>query len=65
MLFALIAFSLYALGIWTVDLSNPKFKRDVTALGVMMVSGGLIFTSALFLFPLIISLLYFLATNVD
>jgi hypothetical protein len=62
---AMIAFSLYALGIWNIDLSNPKARRDLGALCIMLVSGLLIFTSALFLFPAVASLVYFLATNMD
>ena len=64
-LLLVIGLSLYVLGIWSVDFSNPKTRRDIGALAVMMVSGGLLFTSALFLFPTIISLVYFLATNID
>jgi cytochrome bd-type quinol oxidase subunit 2 len=64
-LLAMIAFSLYALGIWNVNLSNPKSQRDIGALCIMLVSGLLIFTSGLFLFPAVASLVYFLATNVD
>jgi hypothetical protein len=64
-LLAMIAFSLFALGIWNIDLSNPKSQRDIGALMVMLVSGVLIFTNPLFLFPLVGSLVYFLATNVD
>lgn len=65
MFLVVMGFSLYALGIWNIDTSNPKTQRDIGALAVMMVSGLLIFTSALFLFPLVASLVYFLATNVD
>lgn len=64
-LIALISFSLYSLGIWNIDLSNRKVRTDITALGVMFVSGVLIFSSALFLFPLAVALVYFLATNVE
>ena len=64
-LFAVIGFSLWALGIWTVNLSDPKFKRDIAAMVVMLGSGILVFYNGLFLFPLGVSLVYFLATNVD
>ena len=64
-LIALIGFSLYSLGIWDVDLSNRKVKTDIATLGVMFVSGVLIFSSALFLFPLTAALVYFLATNIE
>lgn len=62
---AMIGLSLWALGVWKIDFSNPKTRRDIGTMGVMFVSGGLIFTSALFLFPLAIALVYFLATNID
>jgi len=65
MLIALIGFSLYSLGIWDIDLSNRKVKTDIATLGVMFVSGVLIFSSALFLFPLTAALVYFLATNIE
>jgi len=64
-LIALIGFSLYSLGIWDIDLSNRKVKTDIATLGVMFVSGVLIFSSALFLFPLTAALVYFLATNIE
>jgi len=64
-LFAMIALSLGALGVWTPDLSNPKFKRDIASLVVLLGSGFLVFYSALFLAPLIVSLVYFLATNIE
>jgi predicted membrane channel-forming protein YqfA (hemolysin III family) len=64
-LLVMIAFSLYALGVWNIDLTNPKSQRDLGALIVMLISGVLIFTNALFLFPLVGSLVYFLATNID
>jgi len=64
-LIALIGFSLYSLGIWDIDLSNRKMKADIATLGVMFASGVLIFSSALFLFPLTAALVYFLATNIE
>jgi hypothetical protein len=65
MLLGFVAFSLYALGIWNIDLSNTKDRRDLGALVVMMVSGLLIFTSSLFLFSAVATLVYFLATNMQ
>jgi hypothetical protein len=64
-LLAMLGFSLYALRIWNVDLSNPKFRRDVVALGVLFVSLGLVFYLPILLFPAIVALVYFLATNID
>ncbi len=61
----MIGLSLYCLGIWNIDLSNRKMRTDLTALGVMFVSGFLVFYYAIFLFPLAVALVYFLATNID
>jgi hypothetical protein len=65
LLLGVIALSLYAFGTWNIHLSNPKDQRDLGALAIMMASGLLIFTSALFLFPAVASLVYFLATNIE
>ena len=62
---AVLGLSLYALGIWNVDFSNRKVKADLAALGVMFVSGFLVFYYGIFLFPLAVALVYFLATNVQ
>jgi len=62
---AVIGLSLYALGIWKVDLSNRKGKTDFAALGVMFVSGFPVFYYGVFLFPLAVALVYFLATNIQ
>ena len=64
-LIIVIGLSLYSLGIWNVDFSNRKVKIDIIALGVMLASGISIFYYAIFLFPLAVALVYFLATNVD
>jgi len=64
-LLAMLGFSLWALGIWNPNLSSPRFRRDLVALGVMLGSGFLVFYSAVFLFPLIVTLVYFLATNIE
>jgi hypothetical protein len=62
---ALLGLSLYAVGIWNIDLSNRKTRTDLVALGAMFVSGFLVFYYAIFLFPLVVALVYFLATNID
>ena len=64
-LLGVFALSLYALGIWNVDLSNRKTRIDLVALGVLLASGLLIFTTGLALFPIIVVLLYFMATNIE
>jgi hypothetical protein len=64
-IFAMIGFSLWAFEVWTPDLSNPKLKRDLAALAVILGSGFLVFYNALFLAPLTVSLVYFLATNIE
>lgn len=64
-MFMMLGFSLWALGVWTPDFANPKTRRDLLALGVMLGSGFLVFYNAIFLFPLIVSIVYFLATNIE
>ena len=64
-LLVLLGFSLYSLGIWNIDLSSRKVRTDLAALGIMFASGVLIFSYPIFLFPLAVSLVYFLATNID
>ena len=64
-LLAIISLSLYATGVWTVDLSSPKVRRDIAALGVLLASGFLVFYYPIFLFPLVVALVYFLATNIE
>lgn len=60
-----LGLSLYALGIWNIDFSNRKVRSDLVALGVISVSGFLVFYLPIFLFPLAVALVYFLATNID
>ena len=62
---ALLGFSLYSLGVWDIDLSSKKVRTDLVALGVMFASGILVFYYAIFLFPLAVALVYFLATNIE
>ena len=64
-LLGVFALSLYALGIWNIELSNRKTRIDLIAIGVLLVSGILIFTTPLGLFPIIVVLLYFMATNIE
>jgi len=61
----LLGFSLYSLGVWEIDLSSRKVRTDLVALGVMFASGILVFSYAIFLFPLAVALVYFLATNIE
>jgi len=60
-----LGLSLYALGMWDIDLSNRKVRTDIVALGVMFASGILVFYYPIFLFPLAVALIYFLATNIE
>lgn len=62
---AMLGFSLWALGIWEIDLKSPKHRRDYVALGVMLGSGYLVFYFPIFVFPLVVSLVYLLATNIE
>ena len=62
---ALLGFSLYSLGVWEIDLSSKKVRTDLVALCVMFASGIMVFYYAIFLFPLAVALVYFLATNIE
>jgi hypothetical protein len=64
-LIAVISFSLYSLGIWNIDFSSRKVRTDIVAFAVMFASGMLLFYYAIFLFPLAVALVYFLATNIE
>jgi len=64
-LIAVISFSLYSLGIWNIDFSSRKVRIDLVAFAVMFASGMLVFYYAIFLFPLAVALVYFLATNIE
>jgi hypothetical protein len=64
-LITLLGFSLYSVGIWDINLSSRKVRTDFIALGVMFTSGILVFYYAIFLFPLAVALVYFLAVNID
>jgi hypothetical protein len=65
MLIIVIGLSLYSLGFWNIDISSRKGRTDAVALGVMFASGILVFYYAIFLFPLIGTLVYLLATNIE
>lgn len=64
-LFLVIGFSLYSLGIWNIDFSNPKLKRDFVALAILFGSVGLAFYFPIFVFSAAVSLIYLLATNIE
>lgn len=64
-LLVVFALSFYSLGIWNIDLSTRKSKTDVIALGLLVVSGGLIFYAAIFVFPLMVALVYLLAVHLE
>jgi hypothetical protein len=64
-LLAMLGFSLYALGIWNIDLSSPKLKRDLTALAILLASLGLVFYYPILVFPAVVALIYLLATNIE
>jgi hypothetical protein len=64
-LLLVIGLSLYSLGIWNIDLSNPKTRRDLIALGITTGSLLGIFTFPILLFSAVAALVYLLATNID
>lgn len=62
---SVISLSLYSLGLWSIDLSNRKTRIDLVALSILFLSGFLLWYSPIALFPGIVSLVYFLAVNVE
>jgi hypothetical protein len=64
-LLAIIGVSLYAVGIWRVDLSTKKSRMDIGALVVLFTSGFLLWHTALAVFPGLVSLGYLLAVNIE
>jgi len=64
-LVTMLGLSLYALGFWNIDFSSRKGRTDLTALGVLLASGILLFYYAIFLFPFAVAVVYFLATTID
>ena len=64
-LLGVVAVSLYSLGKWNLDLAGRKTRMDLVALGVLLASGLLLWYSPIVFFPLVISLIYFLAVNVE
>ena len=64
-LFVMFGLSLWALGIWNIDLSSRKTRTDFAALGVLLVAGLLVFYTPIAFFAVIVSLIYLLAVNID
>ncbi len=65
MLFVVLSASLFAVGIWRIDLGSRKSWLDIGALMVLSVSGFLFWYNALALFTALISLGYFLVVNIE
>jgi hypothetical protein len=65
MLLAVISLSLYALGIWNIDLSNPKTKRDLGALIIAIACLGLVFYFPILLAGAAVALIYLMAVNIE
>jgi len=61
----LLALSLYALGIWNIDMSNRKTRIELVALLVLLGSWMGVFYAPILLFPGAAALVYLLAVNVD
>ena len=59
-----LTLSLYAVGIWKIE-TNRKTRTDLVFLGVLLVSGFSLWYTPYGLFPAILSLVYFLAVNVE
>lgn len=65
LMLAVLGLSLYALGVWNINLSDSKTKRDLGALIVSIVCLGLVFYFPILLAGAAVSLLYLLATNIE
>ena len=64
-LLAMLGLSLYVLGIWNIDFSSPKLRRDLIALSILFGSLGLVFYFPIFVFSAIVALIYLMATNIE
>ncbi len=60
-----ISLSLYAVGMWKVDLSTRRTRMNIGALAILLVSGFLLWHTPIALFTALVSLGYFLAVNVE
>ena len=64
-LLAVLSVSLYAVGIWKVDLSTRRSRMDIGVLAVLLLSGLLLWYTPVALFTALVSLGYFLAVNIE
>jgi len=62
---AVLAASLYSLGIWSVDLSKNKDKADLGALLTLIVAGLLLWYWPPSFFFVVVAIVYLLAVNVE
>ncbi len=62
---AVLAVSLYSVGIWNIDVSKRKDKADLVAVVVVVASGFMWWYSALFVAPFMGALIYLLAVNIE
>ncbi len=61
----MIGLSLYSLGIVNIDFSNKKTRNEFIAVGVLVVSGILLFYIPVLFFVSIVALVYLLAVTID
>ena len=64
-LLGMIGLSLYALGVVNVDFSNKKTRNDFIAVGVLAISGILLFYVPILFFISVAALVYLLAVMID
>lgn len=64
-LLGMIGLSLYALGIVDIDMSSKKTRNEFVAVGILAVSGILLFYVPIFFFVSIADLVYILAVAID
>jgi hypothetical protein len=64
-IFIVIGLSLYSLGIWNIDWADRKTRIEFVALGVLFGSLVGVFYYPILLFPVLVALIYLLASNID
>ena len=60
-----LAVSLYCLGVWKLDFSKRKDKADLGALIVLVAGGLMLWYLPLAFFPVVASIVYLLAVNIE
>ncbi len=64
-LLIVVSLSLYSLGLWNFDMSSRRSKSEIVALGILFISGLLVWYYPVFLFGIVVALVYLLAEHID